>query len=467
LVCLAILSCVLFGTTVITQALDNSDKLPQKKLSLRAVIIPRGGGGSIRGEDLQSIHSQQQQQQQRTISPSTKSPFLLPLIDTKTVSLALRLTCETNRRLHSGTICSGRETVGDGDAEAVSNEAADIKTRSSHQQPPQGHGGQMVPSSMPPAISSVTKEERAEERRKEETTIFHSIEPWKKPMAGASSSSAAEEKEDTIRRGICRWGPDIDKFLETLLCSVGLANVDDDARDGNESSSSTEASSSSVLTTLSSPPHTTNSRNRSSSPMEDERQLILSLVILYLDHSISLDTPRHVDPRTGQPWCPPCPQILPRTVHRLVLTAFVIATKSLRGGGGGGDVSTSLLRDAANKLLGDETKNRVSEIDLEQMEEWMLYSLGADGSGAIGQWQVPAEEVQGFVRKWSETFYPQRIRAHDEKNQSRMERLERFWREKAGVFGGGGHHSHHHQQHYGQYNRGDHGHGHWNGDQNY
>ena len=313
----------------------------------------------------------------------------------------------------------------------------------------------MVSSSIPPEIPSVTEAERAEERRKEEMTIFHSIEPWK-PISSALSS---EEEETNIRRGISRWGPDIDKYLDTLLCSIGLGTIDDDddddTRESRESSSTETTTTTSSVTALST--HTIKSRNRS--PMEDESQLILSLTLLYLDHSISLDTPRHVDPHTGRPWTL-TPQILPRTVHRLLLTSMAIATKTVRGGGGGSDSSNS-LREAANKLLGDNTKYTVTEMDLEQMEQWMLHSLGADASGTGGQWQISIEVVQDFMRKWSETFYPQRLLAHDERNRSRMEKLERFWREKAGVFGGGDNHNHSHQWQHSY--EGDHGHGHWNG----
>jgi len=438
-----------------------------------ASVVPRGGSATADDDDdddevlmnnikshsttiSENKGSSNNSSSQRN-TPSSSS-LLLPLIDTKSVSLALRLTCETNRRLYHGTstmmMCSGR----DADDDEVRHEADNTGLHDNmmhpsyqqykqYQQQPQH--GQMIPSAIPPEIPSVTEKERDEERRKEEITIFHAIEPWT-PIISSSSSLGEEEKTMVSRKGISRWGPDIDTYLDMLLCSIGLGTVDnnddDDARQGG-CESSTE-STSSVTTALST--HTSHSKNQS--PMEDERQLILSLTLLYLDHSISLDTPRHVDPHTGRPWYPPCPQILPQTVHRLVLTAMIIATKTVRGGGGD---SSNLLREAANKLYGSERKKyTVSCLDLEQMEQWMLHSLGADASGGTGgQWQISVEDVQDFMRKWSETFYPQRLLAHDERNRSRMEKLERFWREKAGVFGGG------HHEYYG----GDHGHGHWNG----
>jgi len=464
--------------TITTYAFDDSitsivpislqsrhDSLPLRKWYQR---VPRGGSAVEEDVPNNSIQSDgniaslsNSSSQQRTTSSSSS---LLPLIDTKTASLALRLTCETNRRLYHGTIGS---TGGDKTSKTVDEEttaagvddgtASHNNMHSPYQQQQQEHqysqqyyqqqeqGGQMVSSALPPKIASVTEEERAEERRKEETTIFHSLEPWKPPNSSSSDSSGDETSEES-RRGVSRWGPDLDKYLDTLLCSIGLGTVENE---NAESSSSTESTSSNV-STLST--HTINNSKNNRSPMEDERQLVLSLTLLNLDHSISLDTPRHVDPHTGRPWYPPCPQILPRTVHRLVLTAMIIATKSVRGDGD----SSRLLRDAANKLLGGETYT-VSDMDVGQMEQWMLHALGADASGTSGQWQISAEAVQDFMRRWSETFYPQRLIAHDERNRSRMEKLERFWREKTGgAFGGGNY------NHYGQYG-GDHGHGHWNG----
>lgn len=474
-------------TLYTTNAFDGNTPIPRQyahnNILSRPIWCQRfPRGGSIREEDVHNRVAQSDgnkgssnsSSQQRA---SSSSSSLLPLIDTKTVSLALRLTCETNRRLYRGTI--GVTTAKDASKDSDESVAADADDNDGtalpshdmhspyqqhHQQYPQQYypqeeqgSGQMVSSSIPPQIPSVTEEERAEERRKEEMTIFHSIEPWKPPTSSSSSSNNASS--DKSRRGISRWGPDVDKYLDTLLCSIGLGTEENDsaaAASSAESSSSTESTSSNVSTIST---HTINS-SKNRSPMEDERQLILSLTLLYLDHSISLDTPRHMDPHTGRPWYPPCPQILPRTVHRLVLTAIIIATKTVRGADGGGD-SSLLLREAANKLLGDdETTYTVSGMDLEQMEQWMLHSLGADSSGAGGQWQISAEVVQDFMRKWSETFYPQRLLAHDERNRSRMEKLERFWREKTGAFGGGGG-GHHHYNHHGQYG-GDHGHRHWN-----
>jgi hypothetical protein len=76
----------------------------------------------------------------------------------------------------------------------------------------------------------------------------------------------------------------------------------------------------------------------------------------------------------------------------------------------------------------------------------MIQALGAGSTSHGGDmhnyhyenhWQIPSEEVGTFVRKWGETFYPERLKAHDERNRSRMERLERFWRDQTvSVFGG-------------------------------
>ena len=433
----------------------------QSHRAFSCVNLARGGSTAGEVDDVQ-LNNMQLDGNKETSNPSSQhasssSSSLLPLIDTKTASLALRLTCETNRRLYRGTIGSemkiGTEKKINNheqhDMHPPSFEYQQQQQRQQQQQQhcsQQEHGQMMVPSTIPPAIESVTEDERAEERRREEGTIFHSVEPWEPTTADLTDSN----NEGEIRRGISRWGPDIEEYLETLLSSIGLGNDDLDSLPGRKSRASSSPTDNPNASALSA--HAVSHKHRS--PMEDERQLILSLTLLYLDHSISLDTPRHMDPHTGRSWYPPCPQIMPSTVHRLVLTAMIVALKTMRGE----DNAPKLLLEASNKLF-DSDKYEISGMDIDQMEQWMLQSLGADASGTNGQWQISAEEVQDFMRKWSETFYPQRLQAHDERNRSRKQKLERFWREKTGAFGGV-QYNHHAEQYY----AGDHGHGHhWNG----
>ena len=303
-------------------------------------IIPRGGGG---GPD-------------EVVSASS-----LPLIDTTTVALALRHTCETNRRLRTGMFISykKREEAIVADTEQPFQDTLQQQQEvlsSQHNNPP------------PPEVQSVSEEELTEERLKRELTVFHSLIPG-----------------DVV--------VDLHKYLETLLSAIGLGEKEMAAIANN--------------------------------PMEDEKQMILSLTLLYLDRSILLD---NVDPQTGQEvWSPQsCPFLLPQTIHRLLLSALSLATKCIRG-----DKSVSnILREAANKAMHDE-KSTISISDMEQMESWLIHSLGLQGTANNGI--ISHDEIGIFIRKWGATFYPQRLAKHD---QLRMKRLEGFWKDRTAVFGG-------------------------------
>ena len=300
------------------------------------LIIPRGGGGGL----------------DEVVSASS-----LPLVDTTTVALALRHTCETNRRLRTGMFISykKREEAIVADTEQPFQETKEVRS-SQHNIPP------------PPEVQSVSEEELTEERLKRELTVFHSLIPG----------------GDFV---------DLHEYLETLLSAIGLGEKEMAAIANN--------------------------------PMEDEQQIILSLTLLYLDRSILLD---NVDPQTGQEvWSPQsCPFLLPQTIHRLLLSALSLATKCIRG-----DKSVSnILREAANKAMHDE-KSTISISDMEQIESWLIHSLGLQGTANNGI--ISHDEIGMFIRKWGATFYPQRLAKHD---QSRMKRLEGFWKDRTAVFGG-------------------------------
>lgn len=174
------------------------------------------------------------------------------------------------------------------------------------------------------------------------------------------------------------------------------------------------------------------------SPMEDEVQLILALTLLYLDRSTSSDTPPlHVDPHTGRPWFPPCPYLVPQTVHRTVLTAFALAAKCVRGYVDDATDHSTVLREAANSMLGEGCA--ISDEELGQMESWMAHALDG-GNGVAGMHQqhhqISQEEIAAFLRRWGATFYPSRLAAHD---RAWTKQLESFWRHRESGFFGGRH----------------------------
>jgi hypothetical protein len=383
-------------------------------------FIPRGG--SVEAED--GVHDNEQHSETQPKSESTNRQFdqaTLPLIDAETVSLALRLTCETNRRLYRGTLAVIPDSISKSRASAAANHAPQPGEQQIVHHPPVNVRMPLPDGSIAKPVQVVSGLERAEERRKEEFTIFHASEPWVDDI----ELNLAKDNSKAERRGVLRWGPDLKEYLDTLLSAIGLENTHVDS----------DASTSTVST------HSTK-KKQPTTPLEDERQLILTLTIMYLDHATSLESNRHVDPNTGHPWYPSCPYAVPQTVHRLVLTAMSIATKSIRGDA---DVSNS-LRDAANSLLPNNAKkSAISQTDLQQMEQWMISALGGGPSHNHhhyhhyeSNWQISPDEIHAFIRKWGETFYPERLKARDERSRSRLERLERFWNHQTSLFGGYG-----------------------------
>ena len=393
--------------------------------------IPRGGETSAMEEKLLHDESDEKHIDGEKRKDSTKAQDLSvqPLIDTETVSLALKLTCETNRRVHHGTspaVDSKSTTTKSKDATKTdfmsSSSSPQDKQQLMHHSPVHVNMPQQSSYTVGHPIESAAKQikvisnlERAEETRKEEFTIFHATKPLR-------------DGKDMGRRGVLRWGPDLKSYTDTMLSEVGLSDENDVNRDATSSTISIQR------------------RKQPTSPLEDERQLILSLTVIYLDRATSVDN-LHVDPNTGKPWYPSCPYVVPQTVHRLVLTAMIVATKSIRGEA---DNISNTLREAANSLLQNsgDSNSQISEQDVQQMEQWMMNALG----GAMqthhyqhhhhygNNWHIPPDEIGQFIRKWGETFYPKRVAAHDERNRSRMERLERFWRDQtSNVFGSHGH----------------------------
>lgn len=430
--------------------------------------------------------------------------FLPPLIDIPSMILALRLTCEANRRLFLGTFPSDDNRFGigikNGNADQKRNTNAEKYNIGSYPKQHQRLSSTVSSMGIPPVIPAVSNEERAEERRGGDSlTVFHSLIPWKgssenkKNRGGdnikssslnststtstprtATSDSVAVSSEGTSelsgaiqyaakskggefanenhtsRRGIARWGPDLDVYMNALLSSVGL--------DPNED-------------------HLNPSSQNQQQQIQTLTQKILLQTILFIEKSTSLDTPRIINPRTGQPYFPPVPYLMPRTVHRLILTAFSMSVKRNLMMGSTIDVSVEdvshILRTAANSLFRSsqsvinvqcdvhdkknmQSQHEISEFEMQQMEHWMIHALGGDPSQHYHHyhqnyhsnyhsqqqhqehWQITPEEMTTFLYKWGETFYPQRLRMYEEKERHRasslMERWDMFWRW-----------SHHHQ----------------------
>jgi hypothetical protein len=115
----------------------------------------------------------------------------------------------------------------------------------------------------------------------------------------------------------------------------------------------------------------------------------LALAMLYLDRACSVETPRSA--RVA-----PCPFVTPRTTHRLVLTALLVAHEAIHG-------------VAVSKLIADKQSLwdtlGIPTHSLQQMVDWLTAALGHQGS------IVTPLQLQEWMRVWEERFGPAMARA--------------------------------------------------------
>lgn len=177
-------------------------------------------------------------------------------------------------------------------------------------------------------------------------TLFHA--KVARTNSKMNRKNQSRRPTNTVRRGSLRWGPSLDLYLKHVTESLLEAAKDD---------------------------HPTNQRANNDQPV------IMALAMMYLDRACSVDTPRKFASSL-----PPCPYLAPRTVHRLVVVALILATKQVRGG---------TTRKHWEKLasLGIPLEQ------LEQMETWM--------TGALGDVGLYVEEghVLEWLEAWTQTFH--------------------------------------------------------------
>lgn len=236
-----------------------------------------------------------------------------PKVLLKHVTLALRLTCEWNRRLQTGVKnhrivepTTGSRQEGQKIVPPSSNTAMDY---SGTQINPTSPWHLPMPNASPP--------------RDEEVTLFHA----KSPRRVATRSSAP--------RGVAYWGPDLHTYLERLLDLLDVSN-------GFE----------------------------------------VPLAMIYLDRCSSVETLRS----NG---IPPCPFCTPRTVHRLILTALLLATQATHGWS---DNKTLYYYEKLTHL-------GIPSQDIHQMVEWMRGALGDEGLA------VTVAQLQEWGHKWDSVFF--------------------------------------------------------------
>lgn len=193
-------------------------------------------------------------------------------------------------------------------------------------------------------------------------TWFHSIQPPSSPSSNAESdtnapssletltifhaksprtlSSSKKKRKLRLKTGCARWGPGLALYLRQLH------------------------------TSLQCPPIT------------------FALALIYLDRACSAETQRNLSVGAMA-----CPHLTPRTAHRLVLTAMVIASKAMDA------TPTTPTKDGkSDKYMNLLRTFGISEAALQNMETWMLQALGEKGT-----W-VDTERMKNLWTVWQCAF---------------------------------------------------------------
>lgn len=127
---------------------------------------------------------------------------------------------------------------------------------------------------------------------------------------------------------------------------------------------------------------------------------VAAITLIYLDRACSVETDR-TSPNGDQ--FLPCPFLNTSNVHRLFLTANILALRTYRN-----ELPHSLqyhddiTRYYAMALHTDKDSDdfiqQISEFELGNMLEWMVQSLGSEGL------TIHVSEVNSFIEKWLNLF---------------------------------------------------------------
>jgi len=294
-------------------------------------------------------------------------------IDLKQVTKVLLHTSETNRKMHQGVSHWERNK------RSRLATATPTSSLSPYSRPPQGrhqHPYGMygnLPVNVHPSRTwqPSIREFSGRTFEDEELTLFHAKIPRSRSSSSGEAGDAVSDTEmgenddrtDTERSydenaaeqlgaGASYWGPDLLPYLEHILHD--LLGVD-----------------------------------------EEGSEMLLVLTMIYLDRACSVETPRTNQHGVGA--VPPCPFCAPRTVHRLSLSALVVATKAFRQTHHrGGDDDAAVLSKLSRSL-------GIPLVQLRQMVEWMVLALGDDGL------YVDSAELRAWSRSWDSFFPPEEI----------------------------------------------------------
>lgn len=270
------------------------------------------------------------------------------LIDVSSISLALRLTCELNRRLQS----SSRNIQ----AHALKRrhdswQSSDISATSRVH----FHGGHQGIQEAPQPASSHYMEEEEDQYHSsggygEAMVNVHPSQTWNPPISRLSWQEQQQEGDSSLTvfhskspregvSGVLRWGPDLEAFISSLFHQCFQI-----------------------------------------SSLESQSTL-LTMAMIYLDRACSVETVRLTNDGG-------CPYLTPRTVHRLVLTAMTLAQRTLYHG-----TEQSSIRTCIEQTFG------ISPTELHSMEYLMLSAMGDYGT------DIPNEQYHQFTHQFQHTFY--------------------------------------------------------------
>ena len=355
-------------------------------------------GDSIRGGSTMTIPEPQ------PITSAEEPPFHPPKVLLKHMSMALRVTCEWNRRLFAGVNRTFQlfHKKQNNNNNRIRNDANLQQQQQQQQaeypqqqpsqttlpqdsyyspaQQPQQQQLQLEPHGdhpvniHPDRIWSPPIQEGAPDLEQESLTIFHALTPHtasaeeeeEEQKDGDDETANEKEEEDSSSlsetessppapKGVAYWGPELLPYLEQVTSLLEI----------------------------------------------DNNGLEIALAMIYLDRACSVDTIRS----NG---CPPCPFCLPRTVHRLSLVSLILAKHAVNGNDPNGKTVQDYLQDL--KPLG------IPLDQLELMTNWMINALGENGSFVtVGQMKLWSEN-------WEAAFFPKRHQALQQKRQEEEQR---------------------------------------------
>mmetsp|Transcript_36479 Transcript_36479/g.88405 ORF Transcript_36479/g.88405 Transcript_36479/m.88405 type:complete len:477 (-) Transcript_36479:270-1700(-) len=343
---------------------------------------------SLRGGSTMTIPSPQMHMSQHE-QDEGEQPFHPPKILLKHMSMALRVTCELNRRLLEGVnrtfkFFNKKSRIRNNDAnhhhhhhqpeqqqqQLVSQQDPyyDPHQQQLQQQELQPYGSEPV-NIHPDRTWNPPIQEGGPDLEQESLTIFHALTPHDDELAlledveskesnkleesSASAASSSNQKvatttTTTTPRGVAHWGPELLPYLEQVTKLLQI----------------------------------------------DSSGLEIALAMIYLDRACSVDTIRS----NG---CPPCPFCVPRTVHRLSLVALILAKQAVSGNN----------NKTVQEYLQDLKPLGIPLDQLELMADWMVNALGDNGSFVtVGQMKV-------WSQNWEAAFFPKRHQALQQQRQ--------------------------------------------------